>query len=323
MRPRAGRAAPARPSSRQAPVLEVGQGNQIRAGRQLTAADFTRMGLSAPLGLWNLSDLTDVSGNARALTNKGAVPFGVGINGLAHHRSAVRGVDGAGAVHRGYGGGGPVPDQDGVGGDAGCGPRNAARRSTSSRRSATAAVRGGAMVRSVADRRERRRNRVQFDWRPARRGAGSIRHRRRPLAFRVATYDGTRLRALRGRCLDEAAERGSERSVAGVPGPLNIGAYGPTAPERRGAAVPTTAGWMRRSSPPTSSPTTKSATCTAPASPTASSTPAAPPSRPPPSPSTSAAAAAAPPSPSAISRRSRSGCTTSPAGRSPTRDPAA
>ena len=49
------------------PVLDVGLANQIRAGRQLTAADFTNMGLSAPLGLWNLSDLTDVSGNGRNL----------------------------------------------------------------------------------------------------------------------------------------------------------------------------------------------------------------------------------------------------------------
>ena len=66
------------------PVLDVGLVNQIRAGRQLTAADFTNMGLSAPLGLWNLSDLTDVSGNGRNLLNKGAVPFDVGINGQAN-----------------------------------------------------------------------------------------------------------------------------------------------------------------------------------------------------------------------------------------------
>lgn len=66
------------------PVLDVGLANQIRAGRQLTAADFTNMGLSAPLGLWNLSDLTDVSGNGRNLLNKGAVPFGTGINGGAN-----------------------------------------------------------------------------------------------------------------------------------------------------------------------------------------------------------------------------------------------
>jgi hypothetical protein len=65
-----------------APVLDVGVLNQIRAGRQLTLADFTALGLSAPAGLWNLSDLTDVSGNARALVNKGGVSFAAGINGL-------------------------------------------------------------------------------------------------------------------------------------------------------------------------------------------------------------------------------------------------
>jgi len=64
-------------------VSDVGIINQIRAGRQLTAADFTNMGLSAPLGLWNLSDLSDVSGNGRNLTVKGPVSFVTGINGGA------------------------------------------------------------------------------------------------------------------------------------------------------------------------------------------------------------------------------------------------
>ena len=63
------------------PVLDVGVINQIRAGRQLSPADFGNMGLSAPLGLWNLSDLSDASGNGRALSNKGAVTFTSGING--------------------------------------------------------------------------------------------------------------------------------------------------------------------------------------------------------------------------------------------------
>ena len=66
------------------PILDIGMSGQIRAGRQLTAADFTAMGLSAPIGLWNLSDLSDVSGNGRNLLNKGAVTFdGIGINGQA------------------------------------------------------------------------------------------------------------------------------------------------------------------------------------------------------------------------------------------------
>lgn len=65
------------------PVLDVGLVDQIRAGRQLGPADFGNIGLNAPRGLWNLSDLTDVSGNGRNLLNKGAVPFTIGINGIA------------------------------------------------------------------------------------------------------------------------------------------------------------------------------------------------------------------------------------------------
>ena len=74
------------------PVLDVGLANQIRAGRQLTAADFTNMGLSAPLGLWNLSDLSDVSGNGRVLNNKGGVGFGIGINGSANTAAQLMGL---------------------------------------------------------------------------------------------------------------------------------------------------------------------------------------------------------------------------------------
>lgn len=64
-------------------ILDVGMSGQIRAGRQLTATDFTNMGLAAPLGLWNLSNLNDSSGNGRNLSNKGAVPFAAGIEGVA------------------------------------------------------------------------------------------------------------------------------------------------------------------------------------------------------------------------------------------------
>lgn len=66
-----------------APVLEIGQVGQIRAGRQLSPSDFTNMGLNAPVGLWNLSNANDSSGNARNLSNKGTVPFTSGINGAA------------------------------------------------------------------------------------------------------------------------------------------------------------------------------------------------------------------------------------------------
>jgi hypothetical protein len=68
------------------PILDVGMPGQIRAGRQLTVADFTALGLAPPIGLWNLSDLSNLGSDARALANKGAVPFGVGINGAAATR---------------------------------------------------------------------------------------------------------------------------------------------------------------------------------------------------------------------------------------------
>lgn len=66
------------------PVLDVGIINQIRAGRQLSPGDFGNMGLSAPIGLWNLSDNTDASGNGRNLSNKGSVGFDIGINGIVN-----------------------------------------------------------------------------------------------------------------------------------------------------------------------------------------------------------------------------------------------
>ena len=66
-----------------APVLDVGMVGQVRAGRQLTGADFTSLGLSAPIGLWNLSDLTNQGSDGKPLVNLGAVPFGAGINGTA------------------------------------------------------------------------------------------------------------------------------------------------------------------------------------------------------------------------------------------------
>jgi hypothetical protein len=72
-------------------VLDVGAVGQIRAGRQLTAVDFTNMGLSAPIALWNLSDLSDASGNGHALNNKGAIPFGIGINGVANSAAQFAG----------------------------------------------------------------------------------------------------------------------------------------------------------------------------------------------------------------------------------------
>lgn len=54
---------------------------QIRAGRVLVPSDWTNQGLTAPLGLWNLGNTSDSSGNGRTLTNKGSVLFTFGIMG--------------------------------------------------------------------------------------------------------------------------------------------------------------------------------------------------------------------------------------------------
>src|SRR3954469_7614728 len=70
---------------------DVGNSGQIRAGRVLTPADFTNMGLSTPLGLWNLGTVNDSSGNVRNLTNKGAVAFDTGITGSAAEAAVFTG----------------------------------------------------------------------------------------------------------------------------------------------------------------------------------------------------------------------------------------
>src|SRR3954469_24553634 len=72
-------------------VQDVGNLAQARAGRVLTSADFTNMGLPIPLGLWNLGTVNDVSGNARNLTNKGAVTFDTGITGSASESAVFTG----------------------------------------------------------------------------------------------------------------------------------------------------------------------------------------------------------------------------------------
>lgn len=65
-------------------VLEVGQLAQLKAGRDLAVVDFTTLcGLpSTPAGLFNLAGLTNL-GTGGALVNKGTVPFGVGVGGVA------------------------------------------------------------------------------------------------------------------------------------------------------------------------------------------------------------------------------------------------
>ncbi len=95
------------PPSLSRSVLEVGQVGQTRAGRQLVVADFTDCGLPAPVGLWNLGDLTDVSGNSRTLSNKGTVTFGVGIEGAASSAAVFSGSTAQGLYIADVGAGDP------------------------------------------------------------------------------------------------------------------------------------------------------------------------------------------------------------------------
>lgn len=63
-------------------VTRTGIANNAFAGRNLTASDFTMMGLSAPIGLWNFNNNgVDASGNALDLAIKGSVSFVNGITG--------------------------------------------------------------------------------------------------------------------------------------------------------------------------------------------------------------------------------------------------
>lgn len=86
-------------------VLEVGLVGQTRAGRALAPTDFTEAGLNTPVAIWNCADLTDASGNGLALTNKGSVPFGVGIAGAASTAAVFAGST-AQALYRADTGGG-------------------------------------------------------------------------------------------------------------------------------------------------------------------------------------------------------------------------
>lgn len=67
-------------------VRDVGDVGQIRAGRPLTVADFTGIGLATPLLLANLTTLAGAGSNLGSggnLTNKGAVVTAPGIRGAA------------------------------------------------------------------------------------------------------------------------------------------------------------------------------------------------------------------------------------------------
>lgn len=89
-------------------VLETGMLGQSRAGRNLAWDDFWDFcGLGAlPLAIWNCAgNATDSSGNSRDLTNKGSVPFGIGLAGAASSAAVFAGST-AQALYRADTGGG-------------------------------------------------------------------------------------------------------------------------------------------------------------------------------------------------------------------------
>ena len=96
------------PASISRSVLDVGLVGQSRAGRQLAASDFTDCGALAPIGLWNLGSVSDVSGNGLNLTNKGSVPFGIGIEGAAASAAVFAGSASQGLYRVDGGGGDPL-----------------------------------------------------------------------------------------------------------------------------------------------------------------------------------------------------------------------
>lgn len=64
-------------------VLDPGMPGHTFAGRSLVPADWSDLGLTTPAGHYGLGGVQDTSGNGRDLVNKGAVPFGVGVEGVA------------------------------------------------------------------------------------------------------------------------------------------------------------------------------------------------------------------------------------------------
>lgn len=199
-------------------VRDVGEVGQVRAGRPLTAADFTNMGLGAPAGLWNLSDLTDASGGARALTNKGAVPFGTGIMGAAGEAAVFAGST-AQVLYR-VDAGGTDPFRI-TGGSFGFWARTAKRnvaQSVLSKQSATAnawlvEIGSGNFVNSY----------VSTDGTSLVGAAGVIDVADDRWHFIVTTYDGNRIRIYVDAVLDGQWIMVSPGPIFGGSGPLNIG----------------------------------------------------------------------------------------------------
>jgi hypothetical protein len=214
----------------QRPVLDVGVLGQTRAGRALTVADFTSLGLAQPQGLFNLGDLTNIGTDGRALTNKGAVPFGKGITGAAAEAAVFAGSS-AQALYIPDAGGGLDSFALPAGGTWGCWVRTAKRgadQAALSKMATTGAATfslgvgaGNGAVASVGYTATGFAGAAGVDYSTVA-GVSDIADDR--WHFLVAMTDGMELRVYVDGVLEAAAAAAGP--PYGSPGPLNIGARG-------------------------------------------------------------------------------------------------
>jgi hypothetical protein len=203
-------------------VGEVGQTTQARAGRQLALSDFTNLGLSAPRGLWNLSDLTDASGNGRTLTNKNTVTFSPGVNGAATTAAQFTGSTSQALYIADTGAADPFRISTG---SWGCWFRTAKRGTSqgllTKRLSATQIAYQVAVGNTNTAAVGFSGDGTSF---AGLLGVSDVCDDR--WHFAVATQDGTYLRIYVDGVLEAATMPGGGGSIFGSSAPLNIGAYG-------------------------------------------------------------------------------------------------
>jgi hypothetical protein len=199
-------------------VQDVGNANQIRAGRVLTPTDFTNLGLSAPLGLWNLTNLNDSSGNGRNLVNKGSVTFDTGITGTASESALFTGSAAQAFYIVDTGGSDPFRIRTG---SWGCWFRTAKRgviQRLISKMSTAAGNFSFAVSITAANMASNEYSTTGSDF-VGTNGTTDVADDR--WHFAVATFDGTK-----GRIYVDGAMEGSNTVSAGIfvgTGPLNIG----------------------------------------------------------------------------------------------------
>jgi hypothetical protein len=199
------------------PVLDIGLVGHIRAGRQLTAADFTNLGLSVPIGLWNLSDATDASGNGRSLLNKGGITFAAGLDGVASSAARFLGNASQGLYISDTGTNDPFRIKTG---SWGCWFRTS-RRGTDQRTMAKWSVAGTGAFLSWISAANNFGSTATSDGTTAYNSVGVTDVADDRWHFGVTTYDGSLLRVYVDGTLEQAVSVGGP--LFSSSGPFNIG----------------------------------------------------------------------------------------------------